>query len=616
MNSCFLVDRIQFLDDFSLSLIKDCLSKDDTPKPGSLPSSPRATGTLCFLCCHVTLYNQLSADHIISDITGEDKSKKVLTIEVVEAGIDELRTMFRDIYDMDVEDRWLRTYAESSGNSAGYFMQRADAVRLLTAKLWNEGKQGYTITSEELVLSIPPGYLRRTRELTVMEISTSLATRFAQLYDDLPPLFQLFSKVLHIATRKGYFKLPRKIMWEALNDLVAKGVEGGEMTIVLEEMKEMYLVAVEKENGNEVLSFRNPALGDIAIDVCTPVQIETIGKVLLERIGSMSSSSFKVPLVLADLNCLLNRTEVVKSLWHQAYQGLMEQSKDWPTAEVNLWKEIIDDEIRGSGFQSTDILGDKFSYPISSNRSAGTELSLLKLYVAPIAFGPMGHSLSVICRNVFHEFGIFHGMSENDMMRLVESTQSATERYLKEMEVVNAFLADHGFETPLNHIESEQAAIEFLASPPSSDGDVMAKANQILGVYIPYFVEARLQKLRDLTAKLRNGPTPDVLKYSPAALRKAYEVIKSSTCRNEAAQKAILMMASMNWRPRDIPEYLPSRYYQTLARIRTTILRRLDESELAVLFHQQSTTDLEAFLLITPLLYSSPEVNALLFSSS
>jgi len=109
---------------------------------------------------------------------------EVPVVEVVEAPADELRTMFRDISDMEVEDRWLNVYAESSGYCAGYLMQRADTVRNLSGKLWKEGKPGFAITSEDLDLSIPRGYLRRNKELPVLTISTSLAMRFAQLYDD------------------------------------------------------------------------------------------------------------------------------------------------------------------------------------------------------------------------------------------------------------------------------------------------------------------------------------------------------------------------------------------------------------------------------------------------
>lgn len=571
-------------------------------------------GSICFLCVHVTLYNHLSADHIIEDITRGNKSLEVPIVEVGEAPAHELRTMFRDISDMEVEDRWLNVYAQSSGYCAGYLMQRADTVRNLSGKLWKEGKPGFAITSEDLVLSIPRGYLRRNKELPVMTISTSLAMRFAQLYDDLPPLLQFFTKVLHVATRRGLFKLPRSIMWETLNDLIADGVDGGEMAIVLDEMTEMHLVAIAEENGEEVLSFRTPALGDVAMDVCTPLQIRTISKALVDRLGPISSKSFKVALVLADLHMVLEQRAQAQRFWREGYHAFLEETQLWPTSEINLWKEMIDDEIESAGYKASEILGTSFFYPVVDKRSVGIELPLLKVYIPPVAFGPMGHSLSVICRNIFHEFGIFHGAKDQDSDRLLRATATATERYLKEMEVVDQFLAQHGLATPVAHQEGERACIQYISSPAESDRGVVAKARQVLNSYIPFFVESRLKKLRDLVDEFRQQTVvPEVVQSSPTALRRAYEALQSSQCKNDAAQEALLIMASMNWKPRDIPEYLPSRHYQTVARLRNAVLRRLDESELAVLIHQQSVCDLEAFLIVTPLLYSAPEVNDLLY---
>jgi len=605
VRACFLIDRIQFLDEFSLSLIKECLSRESNTSVQG--------GKVCFLCVHVTLYNHLSADHIIEDITRMNKKLQVPVVEVVEAQSEELRTMFKDVFDVEVEDRWLRSYGESSGNCAGYFMQRAETLRNLSAKLWKDGKPGYAVTTEDLVLSIPPGYLRRNKEVKVVQISTDVSMRFAQLYDDLPPLFQLFTKVLQVATRTGLFKPPRHIMWEALNDLIAAGVESEEMEIVVSEMVEMYLVVIDEENGEDVLSFRTPALGDIAMDVCTPVQIRTISRALLERLDPIKESSFKVPLVLADLQVLLGQDLEARSLWRQGYKALTEASTSWSLTELDLWKEIIDDEIQGAGFKTSDILGEDFSYPAVVKPSVGTELPLLNVYRAPVAFGPMGHSLTVICRNIFHEYGIFHNSSTQDSAKLLSATQTAAERYLVEIDVVDSFLAQYGFRLSNSHRDAERGCIEYLATPAESDKDVISKAWQFSNVYIPLFVEDRLQNLRQLVEKLRQGPILDVVKKGQTAIRRAYEALVSDKCRNDAAQEALLIMASMNWKPRDIPEYLPSSCYQTVARLRTAVLRRLNESELAVLIHQQNTSDLESFLIVTPLLYSSQEVNDVYF---
>ena len=609
VTSCFLVDRIQFLDEFSRSLIRECLIRDRSGPDGS-------GGKICFLCVHVTLYNQLSADHIVADIARANKTLQVPIVEVVEAQPEELRTMMRDIVDVEVEDRWLRTYGESAGWCAGYFMQRAETLRNLSGKLWKEGKPGYSITSQELALVVPPGYLRKNKEVKVMQISTEVAMRFAQIFDELPPLFQLFTKVLQLATRTGFFKPPKRIMWEALNDLFAEGVDLEAMSTVLIEMQEMYLIVVEKENEEEVISFRNPALGDIAIDVCTPIQVKSIGIALVERLQPLVTINFKIPLVLADLNVLVGveeEAQLVKKLWKTGYAALLEESRDWPQAEIDMWKEKIDDEIQGAGFKASEILGDDFAYPLVVKRSVGTELPLLNVYCAPVAFGPMGHSLTVICRNIFHEYAIFHGADREASAKLLRASQTAAERYLVEIDVVDSFLAHMGVAISNAHREAERGCVEYLATPAESDNDVVSKAWQFSNVYIPFFVESRLKNLRECMDQIRAGPTPQVVLRGQSAIRRAYEALKTTTDRNDAAQQALLIMASLNWKPRDIPEYLPSRAYQTVARLRTTVLRRLNDSEIAVLIHQQETRDLESFLVVTPMLYNSQEVNDVYF---
>jgi len=56
---------------------------------------------------------------------------------------------------------------------------------------------------------------------------------------------------------------------------MADGIEVSIMNMVVDEMKSMWLLNVEAEtNGDdETISFLNPALGDIALDFCTPVQV-------------------------------------------------------------------------------------------------------------------------------------------------------------------------------------------------------------------------------------------------------------------------------------------------------------------------------------------------------
>jgi len=53
------------------------------------------------------------------------------------------------------------------------------------------------------------------------------------VFDELPPLFQTASKVLTIATRSGFYELPRGILLDVLNRLIADDVEDGVFNIIL-----------------------------------------------------------------------------------------------------------------------------------------------------------------------------------------------------------------------------------------------------------------------------------------------------------------------------------------------------------------------------------------------
>ena len=64
-------------------------------------------------------------------------------------------------------------------------------------------------------------------------------------------------------------------------------------------------------------------------------------------------------------------------------------------------------------------------------------------------------------------------------------------------------------------------------------------------------------------------------------------------------------LATRNWKPKPVPEYLPILHYQTVARLRNKTLKRLSEAELIIYRHQQTIEDLEVFLVLTPLLYEA-----------
>jgi hypothetical protein len=73
--------------------------------------------------------------------------------------------------------------------------------------------------------------------------------------------------------KRGFFKLPLTLLWEVLNDLIAE-VDADVFDIVIKEMKEMCWLS--QEDNQTVVIFQCPAIGDITMDVCTPVQVQSI----------------------------------------------------------------------------------------------------------------------------------------------------------------------------------------------------------------------------------------------------------------------------------------------------------------------------------------------------
>jgi hypothetical protein len=112
-----------------------------------------------------------------------------------------------------------------------------------------------------------------------------------------------------------------------------------------------------------------------------------------------------------------------------------------------------------------------------------------------------------------------------------------------------------------------------------------------------------MERLYSLVAKLREEGIPEVVMNAQPAIRRAYEALQVPKNRNDAAQDALMTLATLNWKPKPVPEQLCLIYYQTVARLRNKVLKRLTPKQLVGFRHQQSVDDLEAFLVVTPLLY-------------
>lgn len=391
-------------------------------------------------------------------------------------------------------------------------------------------------------------------------------------------------------------------------DLVAEGVESGLFGIMLREFQEMFLIKTGHEDDEEVLSFQCPAFGDIAFDVSTPCQIESIAHALIERLQPRLATNFKVPFVIANLQLMIGKdSKMLKNLWRNGYEQFNVQSANWDKKEISFWRETIDDEIIDADVEPTFmVLGPDFdACPVKPHRALDARLQFLKTYMPPISFGPMGHSLSVVQRALFHSHGEYHGYAKETTQVLKNDMKTACARYLGEMGAMEDLLNTNGIKEQSSILESERETILEISSLSSSDKDVDRKARLFLDEYVPKYVARRMKRLHALVHKLRHDKTPISACFSnvDCTLARAYTILRSEKCRDDAGQDALMILATENWKPRPVPEFLPILSYQTVARIRNKVLKRLSASELVIFKHQQSIDDLEAFLLVTPLLY-------------
>jgi hypothetical protein len=245
------------------------------------------------------------------------------------------------------------------------------------------------------------------------------------------------------------------------------------------------VLMISQEEGQNVVIFQCPAIGDIiAMDVCTPIQVFSISRALIDRLQPAVSNSFKMPLVLAGLYHRLDKQEAIKkALWRQGYGAFLEHSAGWAQEEADRWKELIADEIEGAGYTSFEILGEELCYPRFNVKSLDLRLQLLWFYQVPVSFGPMGHSLAVISSNTFHEYGAFRGETKEAIQKLHTATASASIRYLKELSVLETYLTENGLGISSEESEDERLMIELISRPAERDSDVVMKAIMILDEY-------------------------------------------------------------------------------------------------------------------------------------
>ena len=151
-------------------------------------------------------------------------------------------------------------------------------------------------------------------------------------------------------------------MWEVLNDLIDEGVEQDVFDIVVEEMSDMFFISYSIGcTGDQAISLMNPAIGDIAFDVCTPEQIDTICMALLDRMESMVDTLPTVPFVMATFHQRLGGNQhIMMHLYRKGYKMMNKMAGMVSMSKFNLILEAIDEEMKSCGLDSCEVLGKEF----------------------------------------------------------------------------------------------------------------------------------------------------------------------------------------------------------------------------------------------------------------
>lgn len=614
------------LDDFSVSFIRECLhgrsgkhrslnmntsstKASSHNRYRSLQSDPieDGNGKICFLCVHLPLYLCQSADRMRNDITRFHTSLNVPIVIVGEATKVELKAMTLGVSGIEPSKRLMDAAAPSSGHCTGYYAERSGRLRNLSSKRRSKDIPGCMDLDGKLEFSIPFGFLRAFVTLPVTRISGEVAMKFSNVYDLLSPTLQTFCKVLTVSARTTFYKLSRTIMWNALNDLIAEGVENDAYDILIDDMVDMHLLKIDVHNKEEVLSLQCPALGDIAFDVCTPIQLRSIGGALIERLDPYVLDSFVFPFVIANLHDLIGcEYKLKEELWSLGFERFEQECQGWNTITVTEWKEMMAFEMCALGcLQPELIMGRIPSYEFfSCKHSISDTMMSLKQYHSPISFGPLGLTFSVITTNLFSLCGEFHGFDAERIHQIRNDLINGCTRYLDEVSLIESFLSQHGFSAKAEVRQDESNMIDALKLPDKCMKDLDRKASFLYDEYITKIVVDRIGRIHMLVKKLREMNPSYAVQIRDETLRLAYEAITSSSKKlyGDRAQDALMIMATRNWKAKPIPESMPSYHLQTLTMIRNTVMKQLSDEELELWKHQQSYIDLEAFLVITSFL--------------
>lgn len=641
--ACFVIDRVGFLDAFSICFIRECLfnrkyrqAASRTPKLGlhrplfmesdsnlSLGGSP-SEGRIAFLCVHVPMYNSPSAQSVVEDITRNHRKLYVPVVEINEATQQQFFELTHSMTGAEFSSRLIYAATSAAGHCAGYFIERSAAIGLMQPGRIKRGLPPVIITGEDLTITIPPGALREYRSLSVMQVGPEIAMRYAHAYDELPPIMQVCCKVLAVVSQTTFYWAPRARVWEVMNDIISEGVTDEVMATVLQQMSEMYCVRVWEENGVEYVKLQSPAMADIAMDVCTPVQVESISKAWIGRLDADKDTDFRVPLVLAWLTYMIDPCQKCKtkcalsaSFWREGYHAMLKTGKteNWSPSRIDRWKEVIAAEITAAENNIHEVLGDDFSYGAVATKPIDIKFLRVWLYRGPIGLGPLGNTMSIMGQLLVNELRlIFHGDVVQDRRELERHYATALERYIVEVEIVEELLNKYNLGTRTTELQAEKEFVKKLANPAADKYQVFEKSKDFIDVLVKNYAEPRVERFRSLVSEFDQAPVPlFVSNCTCDAVRTAYKLMFTECCglsqANEvdSAQHALMILATRGWEPRETPEPMRHLVRQSVARLRNAVVRKLNEGQIHYSRHQQSAIDLKAFLLTTALLFDAQD---------
>jgi hypothetical protein len=178
-----------------------------------------------------------------------------------------------------------------------------------------------------------------------------------------------------------------------------------------------------------------------------------------------------------------------------------------------------------------------------------------------------------------------------------------------EVQLFEQYLAENECGVPADELVDEAILLDSIVEPALTRDEVEIKVEAMLDIYIPSYVEPRRSRVIEMVKKLHVRGIPEIVKNAPDAIRLAYLALQTPRDRNDAAQDALVVLATFMYKPTILEEYLPIMFYQTVARIRDRVLRRLSTESLGYDRQQQTVDDLEAFLVVTAFFHSKQTHN-------